>query len=106
MEEEITDVNILSDYQQNLDKLFADMKANTLATDYKTIGDNDHAYIRQLGYKINFGSDCSYYVNELSGLSLSSYGDWGTLYPWANDDAKRIFRDMLNKNIIKLWRIR
>ena len=52
------------------------------------------------------GGDCSYYAKGLNGFNLSSYGDWGTFFPsWANEESKKIFFDMYEKGIIKLWRI-
>lgn len=75
--------------------------------DYKSIGHpNDHTYVRQLGYEPEMHSDCSYSAKGLKGISLSSYGDWGTAYAnWMDDTSKGIFLDMCNKEIIKLWRI-
>lgn len=73
--------------------------------DYKCSGE-DHRYIEKLGYKSEMASDCSYNAKGLDGLSLSSYGDWGTLHTsFADDTCKKIFLDMYDKGIIKLWRI-
>ena len=51
--------------------------------------------------------DCTYSAPGLPGLSLSSYGDWGTIFvDWANDNVKKIFLDMCNEGIIVPWRVR
>ena len=75
--------------------------------DYKSIGHpNDHTYVRQLGYEPEMGSDCSYSAKGLKGISLSSYGDWGTAYVgWMDDTSKNIFLEMYDKGIITPWRI-
>lgn len=69
--------------------------------------ENDHSYVIKLGYEPKMLSDCTYHAKGLKGFSLSSYGDWGTFY--ANDAGKKekeIFLDMLEKDIIRPWRIR
>ena len=77
--------------------------------DYKVGGwseEDDHKYVRKLGYEAEMLSDCSYHAKGLSGFSLSSYGDWGTFYPdWAKEKEKEMFLDMFGKDIIRLWRI-
>ena len=66
----------------------------------------DHKYVYDLGYKPEQKSDLTYEAEGLEGLSLSSYGDWGTLWPCASDKAREVFFDMLDKGLISLWRIR
>ena len=69
--------------------------------------ENDHTYVKKLGYKPEMLSDCSYHASGLKGFSLSSYGDWGTFYAGdAEEKEKKIFLDMIEKDIIRLWRIR
>ena len=69
--------------------------------------ENDHSYVRKLGYVSEMASDCSYYAKGLKGFRLSSYGDWGTFYADdAGEKEKEMFLDMFEKGIIHLWRIR
>ena len=69
--------------------------------------ENDHTYVKKLGYKPEMLSDCSYHAKGLKGFSLSSYGDWGTFYADdAEEKEKEIFLDMFEKDIIRPWRIR
>lgn len=68
--------------------------------------ESDHDYVIKLGYTPEMGSDCCYSANGLNGFNLSSYGDWGTFFPsWADEESRKIFFDMYEKGIIKLWRI-
>lgn len=68
---------------------------------------NDHEYVRKLGYEPEMASDCSYFARGLAGFSLSSYGDWGTFHTSSSKDKeKEMFLDMVEKDIIRLWRIR
>ena len=75
--------------------------------DYKSNScPNDHSYIQSLGYKPEMHSDCSFSAKGLKGISLSSYGDWGTAFAnWMDAASKKIFLDMYDKKIIELWRI-
>lgn len=69
--------------------------------------ENDHSYVRKLGYVSEMASDCGYYAKGLKGFRLSSYGDWGTFYAGeAGEKEKEMFLDMFEKGIIHLWRIR
>ena len=56
--------------------------------DYKLVPGaktNDHRIVEEMGYTIRVHSDCTYSAAGLPGISLSSYGDWGTIYvDWAN----------------------
>lgn len=78
--------------------------------DYKTNPNSkigDHKYVEKYGYYSEMHSDCSYSAPGLHGFSLSSYGDWGTVYTRELDDeGKEIFFNMIEENIIKPWRIR
>ena len=86
--------------KQDLGEPFA--SAQTI--DFKTTSPlSDHKYLEALGYHITMGADCSCSC-ELVGLSVSSYGDWGTIYSWADELTWQIFLDMVEKRIIKLWR--
>ena len=67
----------------------------------------DHEYVKKIGLTIKMNSDCSMTCSGLGSFTLSSYGDWGTFFTdWADDAEKKIFLDMVKKNIIQLWRIR
>lgn len=67
----------------------------------------DHSYVEKYGYHAEMHSDCSYSAPGLRGFSLSSYGNWGTVYTRdLDDEGKDIFFGMLEEGIIKLWRIR
>ena len=77
--------------------------------DYRVGGwseESDHDYVIKLGYTPEMRSDCTYSARGLDGFSLSSYGDWGTYYPsGTSKKSEKIFFDMYEKGIIKLWRI-
>ena len=67
----------------------------------------DHNYVRSLGYRIVSNSDTTSEAVGLIGITLSGYGNWGTLFPvLSNDDSIKVFIDMYKKGIIQLWRIR
>lgn len=67
---------------------------------------SDHGYVEKLGYHVEMGSDCSCFARGLGGLSLSSYGDWGTLHTSsAENKVKEMFLDMVEKDIVRPWRI-
>lgn len=69
--------------------------------------ETDHSYVEKAGYDPQMMPDCTYYAKGLPGFSLSSYGDWGTFYPDdATTEGKEMFLDMVDKDIIRLWRIR
>ncbi len=78
--------------------------------DYKTNPNSkisDHSYVEKYGYYSEMHSDCSYSAPGLHGFSLSSYGNWGTVYTSdLDDEGKEIFFNMIEENIIKPWRIR
>ena len=75
--------------------------------DYVCHHGEDHHYAKKLGYETEMHSDCSYSAKGLRGLSFTSYGDWGTLYTdSASEESKKMFLDMYNGGLIKLWRIR
>lgn len=74
--------------------------------DYKCQDGKDHAFVRGFGYESKMNSDCSCSAPGLAGFSLSSYGDWGTFFGWADGNSRKIFLDMYERGIIKLWRIR
>lgn len=80
--------------------------ANHGSIDYTTKNAADHAYVRERGFKPEMHGDCSYSAKGLPGLSLSSYGDWGSIYDDACDLAWEYFTDMYEKNLITLWRAR
>ena len=68
----------------------------------------DHKYIKDnYGFEIKMNYDCTFTCKELPGLSLSSYGDWGTLYLDGKEGSlsQKIFDEMINKGIIFIWRI-
>lgn len=74
--------------------------------DYKCAGGEDHRYVGKLGYESEMASDCTYFARGLNGLSLSSYGDWGTLHgSFSDEKSNQIFLEMYEMGIIKLWRI-
>lgn len=80
----------------------------SFSIDYKVPqGASDHAFFKEHGYESKMATDCTCYVPGLGGISLSSYGDWGTLY---NDSKKNesfeLFLQMYEQKIIQLWRIR
>lgn len=87
--------------------VFEHIDENDASIDYKAVGD-DHAFLRKRGYELWMGSDCSYFVKGLSGLSASSYGDWGTYLHTLdkNNEALNIFLEMYEEGIIEPWRIR
>ena len=80
--------------------------------DYRS--DSDHEYLKEHGYTIHTGSDCSNYVVDLGYLNATSYGNWGTLYSGnGNCDEVKEYRkalavlcDMFKERVITLWRIR
>lgn len=76
--------------------------------DYKLVpGKSDHAYVKEHGYTPEMHSDCSYSAKGLRGISLASYGEWGTAFIGDLDDTSRkLFLDMVELGIIKPWRIR
>lgn len=82
---------------------------NGHSIDYKVGGwskESDHDYVKALGYEPHMMSDCSMYAEGLGAFNLSSYGDWGTFFSgWADEKQKEMFLDMVEKDIIRLWRI-
>ena len=62
----------------------------------------DHEYIRNLGYEIEVGGDCSYFARGLEGYDLSGPGGWGSFFPDnADSESKRIFLEMYDKGIVR-----
>ena len=94
----------------NLESPFKEAFESGDSIDYKLVPGakkTDHTFIKELGYESKMHSDCSYSAPGLPGLSLSSYGDWGTIFvDWADDNVKKIFLDMCNEGIITPWRVR
>ena len=79
------------------------------AIDFKTVELlSDHKYVNDnLGLEVHTGADCSCFADGLDGLSLSSYGDWGTFFnTFASSRVKKVFLDMIAKKVIVPWRIR
>lgn len=76
--------------------------------DYRLVkGKSDHEYVRKHGFIPEMHSDCSYSADGLRGISLASYGDWGTVFTRDLDvTSGEIFLDMVELGIIKPWRIR
>lgn len=80
---------------------------NNASIDYTAEGGKDHKYVRDLGYEPEMKSDCTFQATGLDGISLSSYGDWGTVFPvFMNDISRSIFLDMVEKGVVEPWRIR
>lgn len=98
------------DMEYNLESPFKEAFENGDSIDYKLVKwakKTDHTFVKELGYESHMNSDCSYSAAGLPGLSLSSYGDWGTIFvSWADDNVKKIFLDMCNEGIISPWRVR
>jgi hypothetical protein len=98
------------DMECNLESPFKEAFENGDSIDYKLVEGakkTDHTFVKELGYESKMHSDCSYSALGLPGLSLSSYGDWGTIFvDWADDNVKKIFLDMCNEEIITPWRVR
>lgn len=98
------------DMKCNLESPFKEAFENGDSIDYKLVEGakkTDHTFVKELGYESHMNSDCSYSAAGLPGLSLSSYGDWGTIFvDWADDNVKKIFLDMCNGGIITPWRVR
>ena len=93
----------------NLESPFKEAFENGDSIDYKLVKGakkTDHTFVKELGFESHMNSDCSYSAAGLPGLSLSSYGDWGTIFvDWADDNVKKIFLDMCNEGIIIPWRV-
>jgi len=94
----------------NLESPFKEAFESGDSIDYKLVPGakkTDHTFVKELGYESKMHSDCSYSAPGLPGLSLSSYGDWGTIFvDWTDDNVKKIFLDMCNEGIITPWRVR
>lgn len=80
--------------------------------DFKVKNCADHLWLKQHGYSIHVGRDCTCYVydkegNLKNGLNASSYGDWGIYYCTfdKNDECHDILMQMYEENVIDLWRI-
>lgn len=98
------------DMEYNLESPFKEAFENGDSIDYKLVKGakkTDHDVVKEMGYKIQMNSDCSFTASGLPGFSLSSYGDWGTFFvDWATDVEKKLFLDMCNEGIITPWRVR
>ena len=68
-------------------------------------GRSDHAWLKEHGYEPIFGSDCSYYVAGLNGLNATSYGDWGSVCNYWDEESFDAFCQMYKEGIVRLWRI-
>jgi len=94
----------------NLESPFKEAFENGDSIDYKLVKGakkNDHTIVEEMGYEIELHYDCTYSAKGLPGISLSSYGDWGTIYvDDANDVVKKLFLDMCRDGIIRPWRVR
>ena len=94
----------------NLESPFKEAFERGDSIDYKSVPGSrrsDHDVAREMGYEPHMNSDCSYSAAGLPGLSLTSYGDWGTIFvDWANKTVKKMFLDMCNEGIIVPWRVR
>lgn len=94
----------------NLKSPFKEAFESGDSIDYKLVPGakkTDHDVVKEMGYKIQMNSDCSFTAPGLPGFSLSSYGDWGTFFvDWATDVEKKLFLDMCNEGIITPWRVR
>ena len=94
----------------NLESPFKEAFERGDSIDYKSVPGSrrsDHDVVREMGYEPHMNSDCSYSASGLPGLSLTSYGDWGTIFvDWANKTVKKMFLDMCNEGIIVPWRVR
>ena len=75
--------------------------------DYIAKDGADYRYVERLGYNdTKMMPDCTPITKGIHGLTLSSYGDWGTLHTSsAEDNAKEVFLGMFDKSVIRLWRI-
>ena len=52
-------------------------------------------------------SDCSITAVGLKGIDLTSYGDWGSVYPSFMDKTSAdIFKQMVDEGVVELWRAR
>lgn len=94
----------------NLKSPFKEAFENGDSIDYKLVPGakkTDHNVVKEMGYKIQMNSDCSFTASGLPGFSLSSYGDWGTFFvDWGTDVEKKLFLDMCDEGIIAPWRVR
>lgn len=94
----------------NLKSPFKEAFESGDSIDYKLVPGakkTDHDVVKEMGYKIQMNSDCSFTASGLPGFSLSSYGDWGTFFvDWGTDAEKKLFLDMCNEGIIAPWRVR
>lgn len=88
------------------EEVLKELLKNGITIDFKTTSYlSDHKYLESLGYEIEAGGDCSCYCKKLKGLSCSSWGDWGSIFPFASELSQKLFLDMLNKGIITIFRL-
>ena len=80
------------------------------AIDFRLVkgnGKTDHEAAKALGYEIKLADDGVTYYNEgIKGFSFTSYGDWGTIYSFANNVARNLFIKLCEEGIVEPWRIR
>ena len=73
--------------------------------DYKDKGTNTHKFVKKFGYEPKMNSDCSITADGLKGINLTSYGDWGSVYPSFMDKTSAdIFKQMVAEDVVELWR--
>lgn len=85
-------------------------KTNTLVIDYYAPKCVDHEFVKNYGgkdYKIVHNPDSSNTVEQLPGLTLSSFGDWGSIFfPMANTESKTVFFEMMEKDLIQVIEVK
>ena len=83
-----------------------------LQFDYKlNDGQYDHQYLEKHGYHCLIGSDCSCYVKGFGNLNPTSYGNWGSLFTFPEEEVDgysksfHVFCGMYEEGVIRMWRI-
>ena len=77
------------------------------SVDYKDKGAKTHKFVKKLGYEPKMNSDCSITAEGLKGINLTSYGDWGSVYPsFMDKNSTDIFKQMVTEGVVELWRAR
>lgn len=70
-------------------------------------GPADHKFVESLGYEVKMAGDCSFYAPGLNGISLSSYGNWGTFFNcWMDNNAREVAIKMIDEGIVDFYRYR
>ena len=73
--------------------------------DSKDKGTNTHKFVKKFGYEAKMNLDCSITGDGLIGINLTSYGDWGSVYPSFMDKTSAdIFKQMVAEDVVELWR--